>query len=159
MKARSIALVSLVLVLMFSFTVPVAQAYDSGKAKACHGKSSKGLDKKFFSKAHFILKNKEELGLSDDQVKKIKALKIKTKKDLIRSKASIDLLAVDVKAELWTDVIDANAVNNLIDQKYELKKAKAKSLVGAYIALKNILTEEQKKGLKGLCGKGKAGKR
>jgi Spy/CpxP family protein refolding chaperone len=137
----------------------VAHAYDRGKAKKSHSKSDKGLKEKFFHKAHFMLKNKKKLGLSTEQVKKIKDLKIKTKKDLIKRKASIDIIAIDVKVQLWEDVINAKAVNSLIDKKYELKKAKAKSLVGAYVALKNVLTEEQKEDLKALLGKCKTGKR
>ncbi|MFC1624182.1 Spy/CpxP family protein refolding chaperone [Candidatus Omnitrophota bacterium] len=156
MKARFIALMSLILVLVLSFAVPATYAYDCGKSKG-KGHSSKGLDEKIFYKAHFILKNEEELGLSDEQVKEIKDLKIKTKKDLIKSKAEIELAALDVKTKLWEDVIDTEAISGLIDKKYELKKAKVKSLVEAYAALKNILTEDQKKTLKSLWRNCKTG--
>jgi len=128
-----------------------AYAYDSGKAKRSHGKSKK----KFFQKAHFVLKNEEELGLSDKQAEQIKNLKIKTKKDLIRKKAEIDILAIDIKAEMRKDPINTNAINKLIDKKYGLKKDKAKALVSAYAALKNTLTAEQKTKLKDLLKKHK----
>jgi hypothetical protein len=36
----------------------------------------------------------------------------------------------------------------LIDRKYELKKAKAKSLIDVLVELKNTLSEEQEKKLK-----------
>lgn len=123
-----------------------AYAYDSGQAKGHHEKS----EKRFFSKAHFVLKNEEEIGLSDKQAEQIKNLKIRTKKDLIRKKAEIDILALDIKVEMWKDPINTNAVNKLIDKKYELKKEKAKFMVSAYAALKGTLTVEQKTKLKDL---------
>jgi Spy/CpxP family protein refolding chaperone len=126
-------------------------AFEHGKGKGGHG----GFEEQFCHKAMLIIKNQEELGLTDEQVKKIKDLKVSTKKDLIRKNAEIDILALDIKAAMWEDVIDTNAVNALIDKKYELKKENAKSLVAAYVALKTILTEEQQKKLKAICGKDK----
>lgn len=149
MKGKTIIVASLILVLIASYLLPVAYAYDSKKTKGYHC----GLKDKLFRKAHFILKNQEELGLSDEQVKKIKNLKLEAKKDLIKKKAEIDVIAVDIKAKMWEDAVDTEAVNKLIDQKYELKKAKTKSLMEAYAALKSILTEEQKKKLKDLWKK------
>lgn len=130
-----------------------ADAEGHGKGKGCH---HKGLEGKFARKAHMILKNKEELGLSDKQVAKIKDLKIKVKKDLIRKNAEIEILALDIKAGLRKDAVQTDKVNKLLDQKYELKKEKAKSVVGGYAALKTILTEKQKEKMKDLwkkCGK------
>ena len=98
----------------------------------------------------FLLKNKEELGLSDKQVGKIKDLKVNTKKNLIRKNAEIEILAIDIKAGLWKDTVDSAMLGKLIDKKYEIKKEKAKSTVNAYAALKNILTKGQKEKLKGL---------
>ena len=93
--------------------------------------------------------------ISDEQVKKIKGLKVSTKKDLIRKKADIDIVALDIKSALWEDEVDLATVNALIDRKYDLKKEKAKSLVAAYAALKGILTEEQRDKLKTLYRGGK----
>ena len=123
-----------------------------------HGmkKDQKGcLGGKFYHKVMGVIKNQEELGLSDEQVKKLKDLKLSTKKEVIRKKAEIDILAIDIKAAMWEDSIDVNAVNVLIDKKYELKKEKAKALVAACVALKSILTDEQQKKLKSLCKIGK----
>ena len=108
------------------------------------------LECKFFKKAKLMLSYKEELGLSDEQIKKIKALKLETEKSLIKTDAEIDVIALDIKAEMWMDPLDTNAVNKLVDKKYELKKGKAKSLVAAYAELKGILTEEQKAKMKEL---------
>jgi len=61
---------------------------------------------------------------------------------------------VDIKSKLGEDTIDTKSINKLIDQKYEMKKAKAKSLVEAYAAFQNILSDDQKKKLKGISDKG-----
>ena len=54
---------------------------------------------------------------------------------------------------MWQNAIDTEAIDALIDKKYEIKKEKAKSMVGAYAELKGILTAEQKDKLKELYKK------
>jgi len=140
---------ALVVAVLVCFGLLAANVY----AEAGHGKAKCGkwdFEKKFSHKAGWILKSQEDLGLSDEQVKKIKDLKYETQKDLIRKKAEIEIIAIDIKAKLHEDTIDAASINSLIDKKYDLKKEKAKALVGAYIALKDTFTEEQKAKLKDL---------
>ncbi|OGW85538.1 MAG: hypothetical protein A2987_01305 [Omnitrophica bacterium RIFCSPLOWO2_01_FULL_45_10] len=144
MKNRLMVIALLVSILTLSVMVAGVSAFDHGKTKG-YGWD---IEDKFYCKAHLILENQEGLGLTDEQVEKVKELKLATKKDLIRKDAEIDVLAIDVKALLMKDTINTDAVNKLIDQKYELKKDKSKSLIGAYGALKNILTKEQKEKLK-----------
>ena len=146
-KFMGVALV--VFALFFSVLAAGVYARDYGKTKG-HGWDIK---EKFSKKAHFFLKNQEELELSDEQIEKIKDLKIKAQKDIIRKNAELEILALDLKSGLWKDTINTNKVNKLIDKKYDLKKEKAKSLVNAYAALKNILTKEQKEKMKGLWKK------
>lgn len=122
--------------------VPQAQA-----CKSC-SYQQKSLKEKFFHKAHHFLKSKEQLGLSDEQVSKIKSVKIDMKKDLIMKDAEIEVIAIDIKSQLWKEEIDVNAVHALIDKKYDIKKAKTKSLVQAIADLKSVLTDKQKKTLK-----------
>ncbi len=149
MNKKTLIVSLMAIALVLNVTAFEAWAFGEGKGKKCH----KGLEKKFYFKAHMILKNKEELGLSDKQVKKIKDLKIETKKDLIRKNAEISIVALDIKAAMYGDQINTTAVDKLIDKKYDLKKEKAKSLVGAYAAVKGTLTSEQKDKLKGLWKK------
>ena len=149
MNKKVVAITFLICTLIFSLVASDAYAGHYGKAKDGHG----GFESKIYRKAHFILKNKEELGLSDKQAKEIKDLKINTKKDLIRKKAEIDILALDIKTAMRKDPVDTDAVGKLIDKKYDLKKEKAKSAIGACAAIRSILTKEQKDKLKGLCKK------
>ena len=96
------------------------------------------------------MKNKDELKLSDNQITGIKNLKVNAKKNLIRKKAEIDVISVDIKSKLWDETIDVSGINKLVDQKYDLKKEKTKSLIAAYAELKKILSKEQKEILKEL---------
>ena len=148
MKRRSIIAV-LAFVVAISFIAFPAFASSHGKGgKADHGKE---LDKMLLMKAHMALKNQEELALTDEQAGKIKALKTETKKALIKQDADIQVVKVDMKAALWEDAIDTEAVGKLIDKKYEMKKAKAKTIVGAMAEFKKILTEEQMDKLQEIC--------
>ena len=150
MYRRLVILPLLVAVMMFSVMPYMAQADGSEKKGEYH---HKGLDEKIFYKAKIMLKNEDELDLSEEQVADIKKLKFDTKRELIKKSAEIDLVKIDIKEHLYTDKIDVAAIDPLIDKKYELKKNKAKYLVKQYAALKGILTDEQLGKLKTLCKK------
>ena len=138
------------LVAFFVITMPTL-AYTDGDCKKMKHKDN--LKKKVFKKAHIIMKNKDELKLSENQITEIKKLKVNAKKDLIRKKAEIDVISVDIKSKLWDETIDVSGINKLVDQKYDLKKEKTKSLIAAYAELKKILSKEQKEILQELCHK------
>jgi Spy/CpxP family protein refolding chaperone len=133
----------------FFLSAGSALAGHSGKS---HSKSNyRGdLESKLFGKAHYILKNEEELGLSEDQVQQIKDLKRSVKKSLIMQKAQIEVIAVDIKSMLYDNPVDVEGVNALVDQKYDIKKAKTKGLVESFAQLKATLSEEQWAKLKSL---------
>ena len=151
MKKQNLMSLGMVVLLLAVFSAGGLYAKECGHGK----KEGHGYDfgKKVLGKMHLAMANKEELALSEDQYQKIKALKISTKKDLIRNKAEIDLVAIDIKSKLSEDTIDVEGVNKLIDQKYELKKARAKALVGACVKFKGILTAEQQQKMKKMCSK------
>ena len=118
------------------------------------------FEKKIFCKLRLTIVYQDELGLSEDQVAKIHGLKTATKKDIIKREAEIDLITVDIKSKLREDKIDKESIGKLIDQKYDLKKEKAKALIGAYAELNDILSGEQKKNLRGIiCRKRQCPKR
>jgi len=101
--------------------------------------------------ARAALLNAIEVGISDSSFHKVRDLKIKTKKSLIQSTAEIESLDVDITAKMWENPDDVAEIRKLIDKKYELKRERMKDLVGAFISLKKVLSEEQISKLKGLC--------
>ena len=106
---------------------------------------------KFFHFAHLALENHEELGLSEDAVKKIRELKIGTKKSLIRNRAEVELLMVDIISSLYQDKPDITVINKLIDKKFDIKKAGMKKLIAAFVGIKKLLSKEQIKQIKAIC--------
>ncbi|MFA5199643.1 MAG: hypothetical protein WC442_01860 [Candidatus Omnitrophota bacterium] len=126
----------------------------AGKGAYCG--TAKGEDKmeeRLFGKASFILENSEELGLSEEQITKIKAVKINAKKSIIKSDAEIELTALEIKEALGKETADLNNINTLIDKKYNIKSQKAKTLVNACVELKKILNKDQAKKIKDMCMK------
>lgn len=106
---------------------------------------------KFFHFAHSILENHEELGLTDVDVKKVRDLKIGTKKSMIRNRAEVELLMVDVISSLYQEKPDISAINKLIDKKFDVKKAGMKKLIASFVAVKKLLSKEQIKQIKAIC--------
>ena len=135
-------LVACVSVLVVGIMVVLSNAYANYGHGDGFGKGG-GLEQVFFMKAHVILENREELGLPDDKAEAIKNLKIEIKKMLIKQNAEIEILGIDIMSKLHDYPVDVNAVNTLVDKKYELKKAKAKDLVEAIAKLKSSLTKDQ----------------
>jgi Spy/CpxP family protein refolding chaperone len=149
MNRKFIVFPLVALFLIFSCVPQLAQADGDRKKGGYH----KELDEKILYKAKLMLKNEDELELSDKQIDKIKELKIAVKKELITRGAEIDLIKVDIKSKLYDDKIDVPGINKLIDEKYKLKSAKAKYLVKTYADLKNVLTKKQMEEFKALCRK------
>lgn len=112
-----------------------------------------GLEDMFYHKSHFILMNADELKLSEEQMQKVEDLKYKIKRSMTLSKAEIDVLALDIMQALSETKVDMPSVNNLIDKKYEAKKAQAKELAQAYADLRMTLTRDQEKMMKDMMGK------
>jgi Spy/CpxP family protein refolding chaperone len=116
--------------------------YDRG------GHHKESVKEKFFKKVKMIYLYQDELGVDDRQLDQIRALKIALKKDLIRKEADLGIIKVDIRSLLYEDEIDVEAVNKLIDKKYEIKKAKIKKVIMSLAQLKKILTKEQMERLK-----------
>jgi hypothetical protein len=145
MKKWLIGLVALIIALGWMQSVSFAEMKGKMGAKGPHEMS---LEDKLFKKIHVIYEHQEEIGVSDEQMEQIKGIKTDLKKDLVKSEADIDVIKIDYKDALYQDEVDIDAVNKLIDQKYEVKKAKAKKVVAAYAQFKKILSKEQMEKLK-----------
>lgn len=152
MKKYFALALGLVFVLGLMQSVSFAEGQNKFGGGGAHGKSVK---EKFFKKVKMIYSYQEEIGVSDEQLAKIKDIKIALKKDLIRKDADIDIIKIDIMSLLYEDQVDLEAVNKLVDQKYDIKKEKAKKTIATYAELKKILTEEQLDKLKGFFMKGR----
>lgn len=125
-----------ILVLMIA-----SSSFAGGHKKDGCGKGD--WDSMLLKKMSICLKNKDEIGLTDKQFDAIKKAKYDFKKEIIKDKAEVDLIVVDIKSHLWEHKIDTDAVDKLIDKKYEVKKAKAKAFVAALAEFKETLSDDQ----------------
>jgi len=158
-KLFAIAVVSL-----FAITLVVPQAFADGSRSSCSyakaGKYNKqSLDQKVFHKVHFLKQNKEELNLTDDQVKQLWDIKMTLKKDSIMKNAEIEVIKLDAKSMLYERTPDVAAIDALVDKKYDIKRAKAKAAVQAIADLKAVLTDEQYDAMKKMYHSKKQGKK
>ncbi len=115
------------------------------------------LGEKFFHMARAIWENQEELGISAEDLLKVKNLKINTKKSLIKSTAEIDVITVDIMSQMWEDSPNMSDISKLLDKKYTIKKESMKKLLSAFLALKKMLSKEQLRKLHGMCKAGAGG--
>ena len=135
---------------MFVFlSVPAFAHSMSGKGcSQCENQCP--IANKFMMKAHFLLENKSEIGLTDDQVKAIKELKLKAEKDSIMQAADMKTFMLDLQSKLSEDKVDVEGTNALIDKGFSSASVAAKSNLTAYAKLKSLLTPDQVTKMKAL---------
>lgn len=117
-------------------------------AQACQkhekGEKNKSQISELKEKVQMLWAHQEHLGISDDQMAKVKGLKHEAIKEIIRLKADIDIAALDIKSAMHEKSIDLDKVNKLIDQKYSAKTRIAKAYVKALSDIQSTLTDEQR---------------
>ena len=105
---------------------------------------------KFMKKTQFLLENKSEIGLSDDQVKTIKELKLQMEKSEVQQRADRETFMLDLKSMLAEDKIDVEDASKLIDGNFDAASIAAKSDLATYAKLKSLLTPDQVTKMKAL---------
>jgi hypothetical protein len=118
---------------------------DCGK---CNSGKNSDCDKcpimsKIMKKAKFFLSNSKEIGLSDEQVAAIKAIKMDTKKAGIRTEAEMKIWEMDLDAKLSEPAVDVEGLNAMIDKASAGWGEGAKQGIATYAKLKAILSEAQ----------------
>jgi flagellar basal body-associated protein FliL len=126
-----------------------------GKGKECPVSIKKEhcqcpIMEKFMKKARFLLEYKSDIGLTDDQAKTLKELKLQMEKDSIRQSADMKTFLLDLKSKLAEDKVDVEGANALIDENFASVSAAAKSNLATYAKLKSLLTPDQMTKMKAL---------
>ena len=135
---------------MFVFLSPSVFAHSISHRGGSQCESQCPITNKFMMKSHFILENKSEIGLTEDQVKAIKALKLQTEKDSIKQTADMKTFMLDLQSKLAEDKVDVEGTNALIDKSFASASEGAKSNLAAYAKLKSLLTPDQVTKMKAL---------
>ena len=84
-----------------------------------------------------------ELGLSKEQIEKIKNLKFSTDKEIVRLRSQMELKEIDLREELSKDQPDMNLIRNLVKAKHSIMADIELAKVKEYTGVKNIMTPEQ----------------
>jgi Spy/CpxP family protein refolding chaperone len=147
MKTKTYLIVALTSVLIFGLMQSVSLA-DKKYRDGDRQHKERSIAEKFFKAVKLMYVYQDKLKLTDEQLDQIKDLKVALKKDLIRKKAEVKVIKIEIHSLMYEKEIDLAAINKLIDQKYEIKKAKSKMVVDSCVKLKKILTEEQLKKFK-----------
>lgn len=108
------------------------------------------ITSKLMKKSCFLLGNAEEIGLSEDQVKKIMAIKMEAKKQMILGEAQMKVAFIDMTAKLHEEKLDMEGLNKMVDDFSAGMAAATKKTLQSYADLKGLLTEEQMKKAKAI---------
>ncbi|MGE0266955.1 MAG: Spy/CpxP family protein refolding chaperone [Candidatus Omnitrophota bacterium] len=156
---KKISILSLILTGIF-----VCTAFDASACSGCAKEPVKNECKvsKLKSFAKSFWDNKDYLGLTDEQMTKLKEIKHAALKDLIRLNAEVEIAEIDFKSEMWEPLVNVEKINGIVDQKFAVKTKMAKTFIQAVADMQQVLSEDQrvkalklaKKGKKsGECGK------
>lgn len=130
------------------------QGCKHGSSKDCDGEKYQcPVTGKFMKKAEFFLDNQKEIGLSEDQVKTIKALKADVKKSYIRQTAEMQIFDMDIQNKMSETPVDVPGLNTMIDNASTGMAASAKATIESYAKLKAVLKDDQMEKVKEIWGK------
>jgi len=101
----------------------------------------------------FFLGMKDDLGLSDEQVAKLKALKSESEKQAIRTKADLKIERIELHDLLSKDKVDVKGVDTKVEKMGALQTKMHKAHIHARLDAQKILTPEQLKQLREMRGK------
>lgn len=94
--------------------------------------------------ACWLLKHESDLGLTQEQVAKIKSIDLEVEKGNVRSMAEMKTFMLDANNLLEQTPLDVASLEALIDKGMAGMAAAAKVNIKAYSELQSILTEDQK---------------
>ncbi len=139
--------------IMASPTVASACPNQKSQCSKCAEKSRTCKISKLKKKIGLLWENKEDLGLKDGQLDKIKDIKHASTKKLIQLKADIEIVMVDLKSAMYVDSIDVDSVNKLIEAKYAAKEEASKTFIKSISDIQQVLSKDQRDQWKDLCKK------
>ena len=92
----------------------------------------------------------DELGLSDDQMEKLKTLRFETAKKTVAERSEVQIAGIELHELMQKDDFDESAIKKQIEKIGRLKTNMMLTRVDKKLAVKNVLTDEQENMLKEL---------
>ncbi len=103
-----------------------------------------------------LVQNEEiqkEIGLSKEQLAKIRDIKFSTDKKVVKLRNDMELKEIDLKAELSKEKPDMTKIERLIRAKHSIMADIELAKVKEYLQIKDILSEEQLEKLRAIMKK------
>lgn len=104
-----------------------------------------------------IARLREQLGLTDDQVKQLHALRVEGAKNAIRSRADVEVKRLELRELLQADQPDRAAIDRKLRELSDARYTAQKQRIDQRLAMRDILTPEQRSKMKELRGKFRRG--
>lgn len=135
-----------------------AQAFSQPAPKSCarerhHQRMNRPMQRRFERgrKAFgFFLGLREKLGLTDDQVDKLKSIKLEHEKAAIKTEAELKLKRLELTELMQVEEPDESAIKAKVEEIGELKTQLAMNKIEGGLEARKVLTEKQRKQLKEL---------
>lgn len=142
---------------MFVVFISSAQVYQKGDAEVAQAHKSitaswamGDYESRFFGMIDIIMKNREKLALSDEQMTEIKDLKAQAKDTVTPMNKKMSALDVEINTLSWEE-FDLDSINKLVAQKHQIMHQKTQYLTSMHNTLLcKILSPEQKGILKSM---------
>jgi hypothetical protein len=152
---KKISIVALI-VCMFACLTPVFADHGKQRCSTCEyqnkckscgekscGKSDCPITSALMKKACFFLTNADDIGLNEDQVKRIKSISVEAKKQEILGKAQMKVAFIDMTSKLHEETVDVEGLNAMVDQFSAGMADSTKKTIQSYAELKSTLTSDQ----------------
>lgn len=94
--------------------------------------------------SHFYFFMSKEIGLSDEQLDKLKKIKMESKKKAIRLKAELEVTEIELEELLKDDPIDMKEVEKKVSQIVSVKKEKMLLKAGKKADMSAVLSKKQR---------------
>ncbi|UCE19851.1 MAG: Spy/CpxP family protein refolding chaperone [Gemmatimonadota bacterium] len=101
-----------------------------------------------------ILTKAEALELTSEQIKKIKAMRLDMAKEKIRLRSELDLKELELRELMSADEPDIRRIEAKIDEMAPLRTELQKKRIGHRLAVRDVLTLEQREKLELMRGPG-----
>lgn len=125
-----------------------SSGYGKGSMKGHDGYGSGAMHERAHKKAmkfiKHILKSKDGMSLTEEQVQQLRDLKINYKKNRIRMKADADIAQVDLHVLLWDEKAKLSDIEAQMNTVHGLKTKLHMASIKARRDAKAVLTEEQR---------------
>ena len=142
MKRKTILIMVIMLTFLFGNVIEAKPKAQRSKMMRHSGFGLKMAENNLFP-ARMLLNFKQDIGLSEKQVKKIEKMEFNFQGFMIKSSADAKLIGLQIKAELKAEKVNRGKVTSLIKKVASVKTEMQINKINYLLDVKSVLTKEQ----------------